>query len=81
MVSHTTKMSCPKCGSEDCNLTMEELGALIVASVRRRVIHCNSCGYSKVSLIVHTSEVCTETRLPGEEDTELEYKYLGRERG
>ena len=81
MVSHTMTTDCPKCGSGNCNLTTEELGSLIVASIRRRVIHCNSCGYSKVSLIVLTSEVCTETRLPGEEDTDLEYKYLGRERG
>ena len=75
------RISCPHCGSDDCNLTREELGSLIVAPVRRRVIHCNYCGYVKVALIVITSEVCTETRLPGEEDTELEYKYLGRERG
>lgn len=78
---HIVKTICPKCSSKDCNLTTEELGTLIVASVRRRVIHCNSCGYTKVSLMVHSGEICTETRLPGEEDTDLEYKYLGRERG
>ncbi len=80
MVSYTTKVVCPKCNSEDCNLTMEELGNLIVALIRIRVVHCNSCGYSKVSLIVINGVICTETRLPGEEDTEIEYMYLGRER-
>lgn len=82
MTSYTARMSCPRCDSEDCNITIEKLGSLIVASIRKRTIHCNSCGYSKVSLIVQNKEVCAETRLSGEEeDTDLEYKYLGREKG
>ncbi len=80
MVSQTSRTTCPKCGSDDCNLTVEELGVLIVASIRRRITFCNRCAYTKVALVVHTGEICVETRLPGEEDTELEYRYLGREK-
>ncbi len=81
MSSYTTKMNCPKCNSEDCNLTTEGLGALIVVSIRKRIIHCNHCGYTHVALIVQNKEVCAETRLPGEDDTGLVYMYLGKEKG
>lgn len=79
-MTQTITMDCPECGSGDCSFTLEELGVLIVASIRRRTVHCNSCTYTKVSLIVHTGEICTETRRPGEEDTELEYKFLGKDK-
>jgi len=80
VTSHTTKVFCPKCTSADCNLTIEELGKAIIADVRKRTIYCNTCTYSKASIIIANSEVFTETRLPGSDETELEYKYLGREK-
>lgn len=76
-MTHTSKRMCPKCGSDDCNLTTEQLGKLIVADVRKRTVYCNKCTYTKVSLIVHVSEICVESKEPGYEDTDLEYKYLG----
>ncbi len=80
MPSYTTKTFCPKCNSADCNLTMEELGKAIVADVRKRAIFCNACTYSRVSIIIVNSEVFSEERLPGSDETELEYKYLGQEK-
>jgi len=79
-MTHITTIDCPWCASVTCNFTIEELGVLIVASIRKRTIHCNSCGYTKTSLIIHAGEICTETKLPDEEDTELEYKYLGKDK-
>lgn len=75
MTSSTIRITCPYCGSDDCNMTSTQLGKLITVGVRETAISCNSCTYNKVSLIVHVSEICTETRLPGNEDTELKYIY------
>ena len=81
MTSHTAKMQCPKCSSEDCNSTITDIGALIVADIRTRNVYCNTCGYTQVSLLIFGKVLVTETKLPGDEDTEIEYYYLGRERG
>ncbi len=80
MASYTTRIFCPKCDSEDCNLTTEELGKAIVADVRKRTTFCNTCTYTKVSISIAGSEIFTEERLPGSDETELTYIYLGREK-
>ncbi len=80
MTSYTSKTFCPKCNSADCNLTTEELGKVIVADVRKRTIYCNTCTYNKVSIIIAGSEIFIEERLPGSDETELTYVYLGREK-
>ncbi len=79
MTSYTTKEFCPKCTSADCNLTIEELGKAIVADVKKRTTYCNTCTYNKVSIIIANKEIFTEERLPGSDETELTYTYLGRE--
>ncbi len=81
MTSHTARTQCPKCSSDDCNSTIADIGALIVLDIRTRSIYCNACGYTKVSLLISNKVLVTETKLPGDEDTEIEYYYLGRERG
>lgn len=80
-MTYTTRMTCPRCGSVDCNHTTEDLGKMIVADVRTSTVYCNACTYSKVALIVNNREVVTETRVPEYDDTEIEYKFLGQERG
>ncbi len=80
MTSYTTTIPCPKCGSGDCNLTTEDLGKAIVADVRKRTTYCNACTYNKVSIIIAGSEIFIEERLPGSDETELTYTYLGREK-
>jgi len=80
MTSHTEGIVCPKCGSVDCNFTTEDLGKAITADVRKRTTYCNLCTYTKVAISIGRSEIFTETKLPGSDETELEYKYLGREK-
>jgi len=80
MTSLTIKIVCPKCDSADCNFTTEDLGNAIVAGIRKHTTFCNTCTYTKVSISIAGSEIFTETRLPGSDETELEYKYLGREK-
>lgn len=81
MTSHTTRITCPKCGSDDCNYTTEPLGEAIVARIGKRTTFCNKCTYTQVSITIANSEIFRETREAGSEETELEYMYLGRERG
>ena len=78
--STTSKVRCPKCGSDDCNYTVESLGELVAATLRRHTTFCNQCTYVKVSLVVNAREICVETRLPGQEDTDLEYHYPGKDK-
>ena len=80
MTSHTMKIRCPKCDSGDCNLTTEDLGKAIVVDIRRRITFCNTCTYHQVSLTIGGKEIFTETKLPGSDETELVYAYLGREK-
>ncbi len=80
MTSYTTRISCPKCNSDDCNLTTEDLGKAIVADIRKRTIFCNRCTYTKVSISIAGKEIFTEERLSGSDETELTYTYLGREK-
>ena len=80
MTSYTTGILCPKCNSDDCNFTTEDLGKAIMADVRKHTTFCNSCAYTKVAISIGRSEIFTETKLPGSDETELEYKYLGREK-
>jgi len=78
--AHTTRTICPKCQSDDCNYTTEELGQAIVARVYKRTTFCNKCTYTKVSISIASHEVFRETKDPEfGGDTELEYMYLGRE--
>ncbi len=65
MTSHTAKMQCLKCGSWDCNSTVADIGALIVMDIRTRTTYCNTCAYTKVSLLVGGRVLVTETKLPG----------------
>ncbi len=81
MTSSTTRIQCPKCKSDNCNNTVADVGALIVMDIRTRTVFCNACGYKVVSLLVGGRVLVTETKLPGDEDTEIEYYYLGRDRG
>lgn len=73
MTSHTTKIDCPKCGSDDCNLTTESLGEAIVAGIGKRTTFCNKCTYTKVVIFIGGGEVFTEEKLPGSDETEHEY--------
>lgn len=79
MFSQTTRIRCPKCGSDDCNYTVEKLGDAIHASLGKTTEFCNHCTYTKVRITINTKEIFTETKLPDSEDTELEYKFFGRE--
>lgn len=78
--SYTTRVRCPKCKSDDCNYTTETVGKAIVADIRTFTTYCNTCTYSKVVVSIGMTEVFTETQEPGSDETELEYKYLGKER-
>ncbi len=80
-MSHTMRTDCPKCKSGNCNATYEKLGELIRVSVATMRVFCNSCTYTKVGLLVNRKELVVETKEPEDEDTEVEYRYLGRERG
>ncbi len=76
-MSYTTKTQCPKCKSDDCNLTRGESLTLISASVATLTTYCNHCTYLKVSLLVNSKVLVIETAETGDSDTELEYMYLG----
>lgn len=81
MTSHTTKIECPKCRSEDCNFTAEELGKAIKASMRTATVRCNKCTYTKVSVLISGHELFTEEQILGNEETILSYMFLGQEKG
>ena len=78
---HTYKVRCPKCGSDDCNYTRENLGEAIRASFNTVTTYCNKCTYCLVQLLVNNKEIFRETKEAGTEDTELQYSFLGKERG
>ncbi len=80
-MSHTMKVECPKCKSGDCFTTVERPSELICASVVTVRVFCNSCTYTKVSLLVNRKELVVETKEPESDDTEIVYTYLGQERG
>lgn len=80
-MSRTIKVECPKCKSDDCNATYEELGELIRLSIAKATVFCNHCTYTKVGLLVNRKELVVETQEAGSDDTEIDYIYLGRERG
>lgn len=79
--SHTMKAECPKCKSDNCNATYEDLGELIRVSITKVTVHCNSCTYTKVGLLINRKELVTETKEPEFDETEIEYTYLGWDRG
>lgn len=80
MVGRMTQIACPKCNSDNCNFILEELGKAITAGVRIVEVRCNSCTYKEATVYIGGKEVFTETQLPGNEETKLEYKYLEREK-
>jgi len=79
-MTSTYTVQCPKCGSGDCNSTREFLGKAITTDIGIRTVFCNACTYRKVSVIIGVREIFTETRLPGSDETELDYMYLGKEK-
>ena len=80
-MTHTIKVECPKCKSDDCNATLEELGELIRLPIAKATVFCNHCTYTKVGLLVNRNELVVESRESGSDDTEIEYRYLGKDRG
>lgn len=74
----TIKVECPRCKSDDCNATYEELGELIRLPIAKATVFCNHCTYTKVGLLVNRKELVRETKEPKDEDTEIEYMYLGK---
>lgn len=80
-MAHTIKVRCPKCGSDDCNYTTEDLGKAIRARIGRVTTFCNKCTYTKVVITISGKEIFTETKMPDSDDTELVYMFLGKERG
>lgn len=80
-MAHTIKVECPRCKSDDCNATYEELGELIRLSVAKATVFCNSCTYTKVGLLVNRKELVVETQEAESDETEIEYMYLGRTPG
>lgn len=77
-MSHTIKVECPRCKSDDCNSTYDELGNLIRLSITKITVFCNHCTYTKVGLLANRKEIVRETKEPDGEDTEIDYIYLGR---
>lgn len=81
MTSHTSKTTCPKCKSDDCNFTNISLGEAIVARINTHTTYCNACGYIQVSVAIANKQVFRETRSPEfPDETELEYMIHARER-
>ena len=80
-MSHTIRVECPKCKSGDCNATYEELGELIHLNIAKATVFCNHCTYTKVGLLVNHKELVVELQEAGSDDTEIEYRYLGKDRG
>ncbi len=78
---HTVKVRCPKCGSDDCNHTREHLGEAVHASFDTLTTYCNKCTYCVVQLLVNNKEIFKETKEAETEDTELQYMFLGKDRG
>ncbi len=79
-MSVTLKTKCPHCGSDDCNETLDYLGELIKIRLAKRIIFCNHCTYTKVTVTIGTKEVFTETQLPGTDETEAVYAFHGSQR-
>lgn len=61
MASHTQKVDCEKCGSDDCNhtVTTGEFASFKLTAVE---VFCNHCTYYTRRLVVDGKEVANERR-------------------